>query len=224
MSIIPDNKPAPIEEPPLKNHGSCLRRGCGALFSCLVLAIIALLIIAWLFNEPSPQRLAGLPPGFPTDIPLYRFEARAMVLHLPGSQKNTLLERLGRLPKIIFYSLLSKINPSAATQITLPKGQTTAGFRTIGQAARDLFQRQPEQKINTITITWENLDDSAANIYLFFKKNLLKQDYKILSDGVAAESILTFQKDDIDGSVIIERPAGTQTGLNVTLKVDYLKK
>src|SRR3989338_11050640 len=66
--ITPDTKPALIEEPPLINQKSCLRRGCSLLFSCSVLAVIVFLLIGWFWSEPGAPRLAALPNNFPTDI------------------------------------------------------------------------------------------------------------------------------------------------------------
>ena len=204
QDIIADQRPSPIEEPPLKNRKSCLRRSCSFTFGCLFLILLALAIISWLFSKPPVARLAGLPSEFPTDIPLYKFEERSTVSYIAGDKKDTRLQQVARLPRLLIESGLNR--------------------KFNWQDFKDLFSPVAKSPTSeTVIISWENLDDEQKDIYLFFKNNLQKQDYQI-NPTDANKSPLNFQKDNIVGSVLIERPADAPKQVNVILKVDYFKK
>lgn len=218
--ITPDAKPAIIEEPPLKNQKSCLRRGCSWLFSCLFLAVIIFLLIGWFWSEPGAQRLAALPANFPTDIPLYKFEERAGIYYLPSINKDTPFQRLARVPKLTLNYLLYKINPELVPETINEKGEIVAGERLNWKELGNILQKS-RTKISqdTITITWEKIDDQEIDVYRFFERNLKKQDYTVTM--LSKNTDLNFQKDQVVGRLTINKSSEQQNTIDFSLRVDY---
>ncbi|MEK9183393.1 MAG: hypothetical protein AAB849_02690 [Patescibacteria group bacterium] len=218
--ITPDAKPALIEEPPLKNQKSCLRRGCSWLFSCFLLAVIAFLLIGWFWSEPGTQRLAALPANFPTDIPLYKFEERAGIYYLPSSNKDTIFQRLARLPKLTLNYLLYKINPDLVPETINEKGETAPGERLNWNELGNILQKSPSKiYMDTITITWEKIDEREINVYRFFERNLKKQDYAVTM--LSKNTDLNFQKEKVTGRLTIAKSSEQKNAVDFSLRVDY---
>lgn len=218
--ITPDTKPALIEEPPLKNQKSCLRRGCSWLFSCLVLTVIVFLLIGWFWSEPGAQRLAALPNNFPTDIPLYKFEERAVIYYLQSIYKDTTFQRLARVPKLTLNYLLFRINPDLVPETINEKGEVVTGERMNWNELGNILQKTPSKiPQDTITITWEKIDDKEIDIYRFFERNLKKQDYTVTM--LSKNTDLNFQKDQVLGRLTINKSSEQQNTIDFSLRVDY---
>lgn len=218
--IISDAKPAPIEEPPLKNQKSCLRRGCSWFFSCSALAVIVFLLIGWFWSEPGAQRLAALPTNFPTDIPLYKFEERAGIYYLQSVDKDTTFQRLARVPKLTLNHLLFKINPDLVPETINEKGEVAAGERLNWNELGNILQKSPSKiSLNTITVTWEKIDEREIDVYRFFEKNLKKQDYEVTM--LSKNTDLNFQKEKVTGRLTIAKSEEQKNAINFSLRVDY---
>lgn len=205
QSIIHDTRPAPVQEPPLKNRKSCLRRGCSLTFGFLIVLLLLFFLLYWFFGNPKPQRTAALPSNFPTDIPLYKFEERATITYLASEQKNKPIQRIAQIPKIIFDQLL------------LTKKIDWLNLKQFIQTPKS------KEEIDSTSITWENIEGERDDLYGFYQKNLKQQNFKV-TVGIKTDKTLTlnFQKAEIIGHLTIEK-IGTQ-GLNVTLEVNYPKK
>lgn len=218
--IISDAKPAPIEEPPLKNQKSCLRRGCSWLFSCALLAVIVFLLIGWFWSEPGAQRLAALPANFPTDIPLYKFEERAGIYFLPSINKDTTFQRLARAPKLTLNYILFKINPELVPETINEKGEAVPGERLNWNELGNILQKSPSKSaVDTVTITWEKIDDREIDVYRFFEKNLKKQDYAVTM--LSKNTDLNFQKEKVTGRLTIAKSEEQKNAIDFSLRVDY---
>lgn len=218
--ITPDTKPAIIEEPPLKNQKSCLRRGCSWFFSCSVLAIIIFLLIGWFWSEPGAQRLAALPNNFPTDIPLYKFEERAGIYYLQSIYKDTSFQRLARVPKLTLNYILFKINPELVPETINEKGEVSHGERLNWSELGNILQKSPSKiSQDTVTITWEKIDDSEIDVYRFFEKNLKKQDYTVTM--LSKNTDLNFQKEKVTGRLTIAKSEEQKNTIDFSLRVDY---
>lgn len=218
--ITPDAKPAVIEEPPLKNQKSCLRRGVSWLFSCALLAVIVFLLIGWFWSEPGAKRLAMLPVNFPTDIPLYKFEERAGIYYLPNSEKDTTFQRLARLPKLTLNYLLYEINPDLVPETANEKGEIVPGERLNWNELGNILQKSPSKTpMDTVTITWEKINDREIDVYRFFEKNLKKQDYEVTM--LSKNTDLNFQKDGVVGRLTIAKSTEQKNAIDFSLRVDY---
>lgn len=218
--ITPDTKPAVIEEPPLKNQKSCLRRGCSWLFSCLALAVIVFLLIGWFWSEPGAQRLAALPANFPADIPLYKFEERAGIYYLQSIYKDTTFQRLARVPKLTLNYILFKINRELVPETINEKGEVVTGRRMDWNELRNILQKSPSKSAaDTVTITWEKIDDNEMDIYKFFEKNLKKQDYTVTM--LSKNTDLNFQKEKVTGRLTIAKSEEQKNTIDFSLRVDY---
>ena len=218
--ITPDTKPALIEEPPLINQKSCLRRGCSLLFSCSVLAVIVFLLIGWFWSEPGAQRLAALPNNFPTDIPLYKFEERAGIYYLQSIDKDTTFQRLARVPKLTLNYILFIINPELVPETINEKGKVAVGERLNWNELGNILQKSPSKiSVDTITITWEKIDDKEIDIYKFFERNLKKQDDAVTM--LSKNTDLNFQKDQVSGRLTIAKSDEKNNTIDFSLRVDY---
>lgn len=204
--IVHDTRPAKIEEPPLKNRKSCLRRGCSLTFGFLIVVFLLFFLLYWLFGNPKPQRTAALPSNFPTDIPLYKFEERATIAYLSSEQKNKPIQRIAQIPKIIFDQLL------------LTKKIDWLDLKQFVQTPKN------KEEIDSTSISWENIEGERDDIYGFYQKNLKQQNFKTMA-GLKTDNTLTldFQKAKIIGRLTVEKRSDAQ-GLNVVLEVNYPKK
>jgi len=193
QSITKDNVPSIIEEPPLKNRRSCLRRGLGLLFSLVLLGAIGLTIIALFFSAPKPLRLASLPANFPLSIPLYKFEDRTGINYYPGERKDRLRERLAA---AVF------------------KPEKWPGL------PKTLLSPSVVRQIDTVAVSWQNLPASLRTIESFYRRRLEAEKFAI---GVVRREpthlTLIFNKEAITGTLQINQPKGA--GSDVVLSVDY---
>jgi hypothetical protein len=197
QSIIKDSTPSIVEEPPLKDRKSCLRRGCGLVFVLVIITAIGLIIIGLFFQKPGATKLAAPPPNFPRNIPLYKFEERAGVNYYPGEKKDRWLERL------------------AANVFN------QARWRDLPRLL--LAPPSPARQIDTVEIVWQNLDASLKQIENFYRKNLTAEDFTI---GVVRREpsrlMLVFNKQAVSGTLEINQPNKNEGG-SVVLRVDYKK-
>lgn len=222
--IIRDTRPAQIEEPILKNNKSTLRRGCSWALGCSFILLLASILIGWLFSAPSPQRTASLPPDFPTDIPLYKFEDRSTITYSAGAQKDSAPRRLALIPHFFFNQILKIITSEAGTEVKNINGPIAVSWQTPWQDVKNIIQTPAaDGNLETIALTWENLlDEKKETIFNFYKKNLQSQEYQIIP-GLKTANVLTmdFRKEKINGWLKVETaPAG---GVNVVLEVEYQK-
>lgn len=194
QSVIKDNIPSVVEEPPLKDRKSCLRRGCSFLFGVFFLAALAVIAIG-LFFQPRPTRLASLPANFPSVVPLFKFEDRAAINYYPGAKKDRLWERLA-------LNVFKKDKWPALPKILLAP-----------PAGRD---------IDTTEIVWQNLNNSLREIENFYSRRLTSEDFALgVVKREAGQLILIFNKKSITGTLQIDQPKGA--GSSVILRVDYKK-
>lgn len=192
--IVKDSIPSIVEEPPLKDRRSCLRRGCSFTLGLALLLIVALIVITIFFQKPRPVNLATLPPNFPLNVPLYRFVDRTVINYFPAEKKDRLLERLARHA------------PDPKKWRDLPQ------LLSAPSAQRD---------IDTVEIVWQNLNTSLREVENFYRKNLTAEDFTI---GVLKREptrlVIIFNKGEVTGSLHIEEPQrkGVST---VVLRADY---
>jgi len=219
QSIIKDLKPSPIEEPPLKNKHSCISRALSALFTIIILGIISFIILSLFFSGPAIKRLAELPKNFPSDIPLFNFGDRSAI-HFESSKKDDkIFNRLAQLPKYLLGPAILKFNPALSedekTLLNGVKISESPNFEDI----KKLIRPSEEENVDIITIDWENLNETAKKISIFYKKNLVNQDYQVAEEKTYDGLILKFNKDKIKGEIEIKSSNEKQTDL--TLKVKF---
>ena len=73
--------------------------------------------------------------------------------------------------------------------------------------------------MDTITITWEKIDDKEIDIYKFFERNLKKQDYAVTM--LSKNTDLNFQKDQVSGRLTIAKSDEKNNTIDFSLRVDY---
>lgn len=194
--ITKDNVPSVVEEPPLKDRRSCLRRGCGFTVVVTLFILAVLLIIVLFFQKPRPANLATLPPNFPSNVPLYKFVDRTVINYYPGEKKDRLLERIAR---------------------TAPEPQKWRDWKKIISAPGT------RRDIDTIEIVWQNLDASLRETETFYRRNLNTQGFSVgVLEREQNRLALIFQKDGVTGSLHIEEP-GRRGVSTVVLRVDFKK-
>ena len=192
QGITKDNIPSVVEEPPLKDRKSCLRRGCAFLFGAFFLAALAVIAIG-LFFQPRPTKLASLPANFPSVVPLFKFEDRASINYYAGAKKDRLRERLA-------LNVFKKDKWPDLPKILLapPTG-------------RD---------IDTTEIVWQSLNNSLREIENFYRRRLTSEDFALgVVKREAGRLILIFNKESLTGTLQIDQPKNE--GANVILRVDY---
>lgn len=204
--IVHDFTPSPIEQPPLNNNKSCLRRVVVIIFTLTLLIIIAFTLIGLFFNKPTIQRLPQLPPHFPTDIPLYRFSDRVYINYLNAEQNNRLIRRLALMPRFILGPVVFKINPDLTEEEKILNNNVLLGDPLTWSNLQNILTRPADQNhIDKIEIGWENIDDTPKKVYDFYKKNFTEQDYKVIAAVKTAEEMeFSFAKDKINGDLSIK--------------------
>ncbi|HBX15684.1 MAG TPA: hypothetical protein DEF57_00030 [Candidatus Magasanikbacteria bacterium] len=164
--------------------------------------------------------MAALPNNFPTDIPLYKFEERAGIYYLQSIDKDTTFQRLARVPKLTLNYILFKINPELVPETINEKGEVAVGERMNWNELGNILQKSPSKiSQDTITITWEKIDDKEIDVYKFFERNLKKQDYTVTM--LSKNTDLNFQKDRVAGRLTIAKSDEQQNAIDFSLRVDY---
>ncbi|MBI5731963.1 MAG: hypothetical protein HY982_01225 [Candidatus Magasanikbacteria bacterium] len=203
QSVIRDNTPSPIEEPPLKNKKSCLNRALSLLSTLLILAVVFFCIVSIFFTGPTRQRLAQLPNHFPSDIPLYRFEDRVSIQFQSTKKDDKLFNRLAYVPKYLLAPALLKLNPNLPEEQKKLRNGVSLDEKISFSGLKTLLAPSFLPNTDTVEIDWENLEE-AKKIYNFYKKNLPQADYQITTPTAANEDyFLIFKKDGVRGELQI---------------------
>lgn len=225
QAVMADQRPARIEEPILKNNKSTLRRGCSWTLGCAFILLLVSILLGWFFSAPSPQRSALLPTGFPTDIPLYKFEDRSTITYLIGARKDSSPQRLALVPRFFFNQILKIITPEAGSEVKNLNGPIAISWQNPWRDVKNIMRTPAaDNNLETVALTWENLlDEQKETIFDFYKKNLKSQEYRIIPGLKTAYTLtMDFTKEKTRGGLRVENAPGG--GVNVTLEVEYQKK
>ena len=202
--VIRDFTPSPIEEPTLKNKGSCLWKLISLLITLIILAAVAFSLISIFYSGPTIKRLAALPPHFPTNIPLYRFDDRSAILYQNAVANDKLFNRLAQLPKYIFGPLILKFRPDLSEEKKLLRNNIFISPTLNYNDFKKLLTPATGSNQDIIEVDWDNLNDSPKKIFDFYKKNFLNQDYRVLQeDRQKEEWRLSIEKIPISGELIL---------------------
>lgn len=205
--IIHDFTPSPIEQPPLKNEGSCIRRALVAIFTLVLILIIIFTVIALFFNKPTITRLPKLPDNFPTDIPLYNFSDRVYINYLNTEESNSMWHRASLVPRFILGQLVIKINPDISEEEKVLNNNIRLGDAVnISNIQKLLAVSETQENTDQIEIGWEKMsDESPKKVFTYYKKNFEDQDYKVtLGANNDNQKGFYFSKEKVSGEINIE--------------------
>lgn len=205
--IIHDFTPSPIQEPPLKNNKSCLRRTLVGLFTLILIALIIFTILGLFINKQSVTRLQQLPGNFPTDVPLYNFNDRAYINYTNAAQSNGFWYRISLVPRFFLGSVVLKLNPDLTDEQKILNNNVHLGDSINWNNLKNLLTRQEKDAhVDKIEISWENLtDETPKKVYNYYKNNFTEQGYKIvLGSNTAAQKGFYFNKNDTSGELVMD--------------------
>jgi len=205
--IIHDFTPSPIEQPPLKNEGSCIRRAFVALFTLTLILVIVFTIIALFFNKPTITRIGNLPENFPTDAPLYNFSDRVYINYLNTEESNSLWHRASLVPRFIFGQVIIKINPDLTDDDKILNNNIRLGDTiNINNLKKLLAKSETQENTDIVEIGWEKMkDETPRKVFNYYKKNFEDQGYKtIIGANNDSQKGFSFSKNKVTGEINIE--------------------
>ncbi|MCX6779376.1 MAG: hypothetical protein NTU97_04060 [Candidatus Magasanikbacteria bacterium] len=220
--VIRDFTPSPIEEPALKNKGSCLWKLISLLITLVILAVVVFSIISIFYSGPTIKRVAALPSHFPTDVPLYRFDDRSLIHFQDAKENDLLFNRLAQVPKYIFGPIILKFQPDLAEEKKILRNNIIVSPSLNYADFKKLLQPIPNNNLDIIEIEWDNLNDAPKKIFDFYKKNLTSQDYQITKeDKGKTEWRLNFKKDITEGELLLTLGEEKNTTPKTLLKIIF---
>lgn len=187
-----------IIEPPLneltKKHSykrTCLT-GCG----CLIVVLIAAAIGLRVYIGPGPTNIKNLPPNFPSDIPVYDRDAIENITFISGKYKNRGIEIAAFFPKIILSPLLVNMENSENSNAN------SKGWKGVWQ----VITAPVGDHRDTTQIIWRELDAEPSFIVSYYRKELMKKNYKIEieSEGKNLRQFSFSREDGVSGSLYVQ--------------------
>lgn len=220
--VIRDFTPSPIEEPALKNKGSCLWKLISLIITVVILATVIFSLISIFYSGPTIERVAALPAHFPTDIPLYRFGDRSAIHYQNAKENDKLFNRLAQIPKYLFGPIILKFRPDLDQEGRLLRNSVQISSSINYGDFKKLLQPSTNHNLDIIEIDWENLNDQPKKLFDFYKKNLTSQDYKITTQKTGRGIFqLTFEKEKTGGEVLITADEEKNITQKAILKVNF---
>lgn len=220
--VIHDFTPSPIEEPALKNRGSCLWKLISLIITLIILAVVIFSIISLFYSGPTIKRIAALPEYFPTDIPLYDFGNRSSIQFQNAKENDKLFNRLALIPKYIFGPITLKIKSNISEEEKFLRNEIYLSSSLNFSDLKKLLQPTTGKTLDIIEIDWENLNDSSKKIFDFYKKNFANQEYKIIKEDRQKQKWwLIAEKNDITGELILFPAEEKNKTQKVILKINF---
>lgn len=206
-----DNDAVEIKEPPLKHlkRGSCLKRCCVWGTAALLAVLVSFILLLRYAAKPHPKELAGLPPHFPSEIPVYDPESIDQITILVGKDRGKIVERFALLPKAIIAPIFASF------------GDRTGEQSFWGEFMAILHKPVTDHR-DVIDITWSELSAQPKFLQSFFQTKLEEAQYDVMiASETNAIRQFTFSKDGIDGVVYIRDNADTATTdeLRMTVRI-----
>ena len=200
-----------IVEPPIeeltKRHRSFTRfclTGCG----CVVLFLIGAVVALRLATGPGPQTLKTLPATFPQDVPVYDVDGIERITFISGKYKNRGIEIAAFFPKIILSPLFMNLEskPEGSTNST-----STGQIASLKNLWRIITTPVGDHR-DTLQVEWNNLSTDQYFLVNFYKKELIKKDFKIdvESEGQNIYQFSFSRADGVSGSFYTKNEEGAR--------------
>ncbi|HPV70404.1 MAG TPA: hypothetical protein PKY08_00645 [Candidatus Magasanikbacteria bacterium] len=220
--VIHDFTPSPIEEPALKNRGSCLWKLISLIITLIILAVVVFSVISLFYSGPTIKRIAALPAHFPTDIPLYDFGNRSSIQYQNAQENDKLFNRLALIPKYIFGPITLKFKPYISEEEKFLRNKIYLSSSLNFSDLKKLLQPTSGKTLDIIEIDWENLNSSPKKIFDFYKKNFVNQDYEITKeDRQSHDWEMIIKKNDITGELTLLPTEEKNKTQKVILKINF---
>lgn len=192
-------EPIEIKEPPLQEiqkKKSCVRRGCSTGCVGLFILIIGIFFVIRFTAIPKPKEFRAVPSHFPSSIPVYDKDAISRITVISGKKKERMFETALYIPRILLSPLL---NNTAEQEPSLPSSWNDL-LRIIDHPVAD--------NRDTVHIQWKQFKAEPQFIEQYYLTNLRKTGFTVFVSTSTDAHLLSFGKDDIEGTfAITDNPA-----------------
>ena len=206
-----------IVEPPLEEltkKSSGFKRGCltGCFF--MLLALVGFVIALRFAAGPGPQSLKKVPASFPSDIPVYDPDTIENIIFIPGRYKNRALEIAAFIPKLILAPLFLSQTESAT-----PGLLESSGIKRSASYYWKILTAPVGDRRDTVQIQWRSMDAEPSFVISYYKKELIKQNFKIdvESEGQSVRQFSFSRDDGYTGSLYVQGDETLKPGTDYAL-------
>lgn len=215
-----------IVEPPIgelsKKQPSWFKRGCLTGVASLIIFFLIAYLGLRVFMGPGPKVLKAVPPNFPRDIPVYDQDAITRVVYISGRYTERGHLVAAWFPRLILSPLFLDLTAAErGDQNWLPMTGRLSADET---AARGDGASGEAAKPDSLYIEWQNLVAEPSFIISYYKKELLKKNFRVESESTGLfEQQFFFARDDGTGGSLYARgrPLG-QSGTEYALLTVHL--
>lgn len=208
-----------IQEPPvqkIKKRRSCLRGTCSTGCGCLVLIIIILILLLKFVASPIEKKLDTIPEQVIDYVPIYDQENIDRVVFISGKSQSYIMDILTYIPKMALVPIVAVLDINLPTD--KPIHPEVAQRMNRWESAYTLVSSLKAETRDIIIVQWSDLQAESDFIEDFYKTELRKRKFKIISSKKDNVSFIEFSDKNLDGilEIVDDKSAGTD---QVTLKI-----
>jgi hypothetical protein len=204
------------------------KHSCLKFFSCLFLVFIVILIglyltIRW-FVGPIIQKADRLPNDFPSEFALYQLNQAEIKLQTAESKKK-LLDLIGILPNWLLDPIADNLSEKVKIDLTQTFGDKIDLNQSLdSEELKQALSSVDLSKIQTISLSWDSLDQSKEEITAWYKQKLAENNFEFKENLADYQINLGFWKGNTFGTMSFEDLPGNDNFSAAKMIINYLQQ